>query len=135
MRNAIIPEAVDTIWGAVYREVAVGTLQIEDLDFNRTPIEGVNWEAEAGTRIRMSDDAQTNANVSYNFQDDNTLQMAAAIVSPIPIERIRRITLPVRGDASYHRLSLTVSVPKSGAGPSESLAMETLHIDRRDLSF
>ena len=114
--NAIIPEAVDTIWGAVYREVAVGTLQIEDLDFNRTSVEIVNWEAAAGTRIRTSDAPQTNANISYDFQHNNTIQMAAAIVSPIPIERIRRITLPVRGDASYHRLSLTVAV----ASPSGS---------------
>ena len=114
VRNAIIPETVDTIWGEVYREVAVGTLLIEDLDFNRTPIELVNWEAKTGTRVRTSADVQTNANVSYNFQDSNTVQMAAAIVSPIPIERIRRITLPVRGDASYHRLSLTVAVPQSG---------------------
>jgi len=115
VRDAIIPEAVDTIWGSVYREVAVGTLQIEDLDFNRTPIEVVNWEAETGTRIRTSDDLQTAASLSYNFQHSNTVRMTATIPSPIPIERIRRITLPVRGDASYHRLSLTVSVPKSGA--------------------
>ena len=115
VRDAIIPEAVDTIWGSVYREVAVGTLQIEDLDFNRTPIEVVNWEAETGTRIRTSDDLQTAASLSYNFQDSNTVRMTAMISAPIPIERIRRITLPVRGDASYHRLSLTVSVPKSGA--------------------
>ena len=114
VRDAIIPEAVDTIWGSVYREVAVGTLQIEDLDFNRTPIGVVNWEAETGTRIRTSDDLQTAASLSYNFQDRNTVRMIATISAPIPIERIRRITLPVRGDASYHRLSLTVSVPKSG---------------------
>ena len=114
VRDAIIPEAVDTIWGSVYREVAVGTLQIEDLDFNRTPIEVVNWEAETGTRIRTSDDLQTAASLSYNFQDSDTTRMTAAISSPIPIERIRRITLPVRGDASYHRLSLTVFVPQSG---------------------
>ena len=114
VRDAIIPEAVDTIWGSVYREVAVGTLRIEDLDFNRTPIEIVNWEAETGTRIRTSDDLQTAASLSYNFQDSDTTRMTAAISSPIPIERIRRITLPVRGDASYHRLSLTVSVPQSG---------------------
>ena len=114
VRDAIIPEAVDTIWGSVYREVAVGTLRIEDLDFNRTPIEIVNWEAETGTRIRTSDDLQTAASLSYNFQDSNTTRMTATISSPIPIERIRRITLPVRGDASYHRLSLTVSVPQSG---------------------
>ena len=114
VRDAIIPEAVDTIWGSVYREVAVGTLQIEDLDFNRTPIEVVNWEAETGARIRTSDDLQTAASLSYNFQDRGTVRMTTTVSSPIPIERIRRITLPVRGDASYHRLSLTVSVPKSG---------------------
>ena len=114
VRDTIIPEAVDTIWGSVYREVAVGTLRIEDLDFNRTPIEIVNWEAETGTRIRTSDDLQTAASLSYNFQDSDTTRMTAAISSPIPIERIRRITLPVRGDASYHRLSLTVFVPQSG---------------------
>ena len=114
VRDTIIPEAVDTIWGSVYREVAVGTLQVEDLDFNRTPIEIVNWEAEAGTRIRTSDDLQTAASLSYNFQDSDTARLSATISSPIPIERIRRITLPVRGDASYHRLSLTVSVPQSG---------------------
>ena len=114
VRDTIIPEAVDTIWGSVYREVAIGTLQIEDLDFNRTPIEVVNWEAETGTRIRTSDNLQTAASLSYNFQDSNTTRMTATISSPIPIERIRRITLPVRGDASYHRLSLTVFVPQSG---------------------
>ena len=115
VRDAIIPEAVDTIWGSVYREVAVGTLQIEDLDFNRTPMEVVNWEAKTGTRIRTSDDLQTAASLSYNFQGGNTVRMTTTISTPIPIERIRRITLPVRGDASYHRLSLTVSVPNSGA--------------------
>ncbi|MCY4566901.1 MAG: ABC transporter permease subunit [Candidatus Poribacteria bacterium] len=114
VRDAIIPEAVDTIWGAVYREVAVGMLQIEDLDFNRTPIEIVNWEAGTGTRIRTSDNLQTAASLSYNFQDSDTTRMTATVSSPIPIEQIRRITLPIRGDASYHRLSLTVSVPLSG---------------------
>ena len=113
VRAAIIPETVDTIWGAVYREVAVGTLQIEDLDFNRMPIDVVRWEARTGTRIRASHDDQTAASLSYNFQNDSTVRMAATIVSPIPIDRIRRITLPVRGDASYHRLSLTVSIPQS----------------------
>ena len=110
VQDAIIPEAVDTIWSSVYREVAVGTLQIEDLDFNRTPIEIVDWEAKAGTRIRPSDDAQTAASLSYDFQDNNTTYMTTTVASTIPIGRIRRITLPVRGDASYHRLSLAVSV-------------------------
>lgn len=116
VQDAVIPEMVDTIWGSVYREIAIGTLQIEDLDFNRTPIEAVKWEAasETSPQIRPSEDTQTVANLSYNFQDSDTLQISAAIPTPVPIERIRRVTLPVRGDASYHRLSLSVSVLQFG---------------------
>ncbi|MCY3741204.1 MAG: ABC transporter permease subunit [Candidatus Poribacteria bacterium] len=116
VQDAVIPEIVDTIWGSVYREVGIGTLQIEDIDFNRTSIETVKWEtaSETSTRMRPSEDTQTVASLSYNFQDSDTLHITAAVPSPVPIERIRRLTLPVRGDASYHRLSLTVSVLQSG---------------------
>ena len=110
IRNAIIPEAVDTIWSAVYREVAVGNLQIEDLDFNRTQLTDVNWETSGGTQLRLSDDAQTAASLSYNFDASDTATLAATITAPIPITRIRRITVPVRGDDSYHRLSLKVTL-------------------------
>ncbi|MDE0424832.1 MAG: ABC transporter permease subunit [Candidatus Poribacteria bacterium] len=111
---AIIPETVDTIWSSVYREVAVGRLQIEDLDFNRPQIEGAEWKAERGANLRTSADPQTAANISYEFRDDKTVRMTASISSPIPVEQIRRIILPVRGDASYHHLDLSVSVLHAG---------------------
>ena len=117
VQDAVIPEMVDTIWSSVYREVAIGTLQIEDLDFNRTPMETVEWKvtSDTGTRIRPSVDTQTVASLSYDFRDSNTRYISATIPTPVPIDRIRRITLPIRGDASYHQLSLAVSVPnKSG---------------------
>ena len=119
VQDAVIPEMVDTIWSSVYREVAIGTLQIEDLDFNRTPMETVEWKVtpDTGTRIRPSVDTQTVASLSYDFRDSNTRYISATIPTPVSIDRIRRITLPIRGDASYHRLSLAVSVPnKSGNG-------------------
>ena len=123
VQEAIIPEAVDTIWGSVYREVAVGTLQIEDIDFNRPSIESVKWEAETGTRIRTSSDPQTAANLSYEFRDSKTVRMTASIPSPIPVERIRRVILPIRGDASYHHLDLTVSVLPA-TGPTRSITYQ-----------
>ncbi len=112
VQDAVIPEMVDTIWSSVYREVAIGTLQIEDLNFNRTPIEDVEWAVApgVGARLRPSADAQTVASLSYDFREDNTGYITATIQIPVPIDRIRRITLPIRGDASYHRLSLNVSV-------------------------
>ena len=112
VQEAIIPEVVDTIWSSIYREVAIGTLQIEDLNFNRTPFEDVAWKVTSGTgaRIRSSADAQTAVSLSYDFRDGNTRYVTATIPAPVRINQIRRITLPVRGDASYHRLSLNVSV-------------------------
>lgn len=116
VHRAIIPEAIDTIWYSVYREVAVGTIQIEDIDFNRTLIESVDfingWQADSDTlkHIRKSAVPRTVASLSYDFRDENSARMTARISSPIPIDQIRRITLPVRGDASYHRLSLEVLV-------------------------
>ena len=123
VQEAIIPEAVDTIWGSVYREVAVGTLQVEDLEFNRPSITGVRWEAETGARARTSEDSLTAANLSYEFRDDKTVRMTATISSPIPVEQIRRIILPIRGDATYHHLDLTVSVLQP-AGGSRSITYQ-----------
>ena len=127
VRRAIIPEAVDTIWDAVYREAAVGTLQIEDVEFNRTSIADVRWETASDTlkSIRDSDDAQTHASLSYNFQNGDSARLTATVTSPIPIERIRLITLPVRGDASYHRLSLTVSVEDMTYEPTRPFVLES----------
>ena len=123
VEDAIIPEAVGTIWSSVYREVAVGTLQIEDLDFNRPSIEGAEWKAETGTNLRTSADPQTAANISYEFRDDKTVRMTATISAPIPVEQMRRIILPVRGDASYHHLDLSVSVLQS-AGNTGSVTYQ-----------
>ena len=113
VQDAVISETIETIWSSVYREVAIGTLQIEDLDFNRPEIGLVTWEARIGSHLRPSNDPRTAANLSYEFRDDKTFRITTTIVSPIPIEQIRRIILPVRGDASYHHLNLSVAVLQS----------------------
>lgn len=123
VKEAIIPEAVDTIWGSVYREVAFGKLQIEDLEFNRPSIEIVQWEAERGALVRTSAASQIASNISYEFRDDKTVRMTATIPSPLPVEQIRRIILPVRGDASYHHLDLNVSV-LSSTGATNSITYQ-----------
>ena len=113
VQDAVISETIETIWSSVYREVAIGTLQIEDLDFNRPEIGLVTWEARIDSHLRPSAEPRTAANLSYEFRDDKTFRMTTTIVSPIPIEQIRRIILPIRGDASYHHLNLTVAVLQS----------------------
>ena len=127
VQRAIIPEAIDTIWDAVYREVAVGTLQIEDVQFNRTSVTNIAWKpaSDALKNIRESDDAQTQASLSYNFQNADSARLTANVTSPFPIQQLRLITLPVRGDASYHRLSLTVTVDGTTYEPTRPFVLES----------
>ena len=127
VQRAIIPEAIDTIWDAVYREVAVGTLQIEDVQFNRTSVTNIAWKPASDTlkNIRKSDDAQTQASLSYNFLNADSARLTANVTSPFPIQQLRLITLPVRGDASYHRLSLTVTVDGTTYEPTRPFVLES----------
>ena len=112
VKNVIIPETIETIWKNIYRQVALGTIEIEDVEFNRIKIDSVKWDADSLTitQIPESPDSTLLASLSYDLQDENDIYLTTTILSSIPIDRIRRIILPVRGDASYHHLSLAVSV-------------------------
>ena len=63
VQDAVIAETIETIWSSVYREVAIGTLQIEDLDFNRPELGPVAWEARGDSLLRPSADPRTEANL------------------------------------------------------------------------
>lgn len=111
VENAIIPETIQTILKNIYKQVTMGTIEIEDVEFKKTKIESVDWESDAATITRIQDDtvSPTITGLSYSFQDSNQINLTARIQSTIPIYSIRTIVLPVRGDASYHHLSLSVS--------------------------
>ena len=127
VENSIIPETINTILKSVYREVALGTIEIEDLEFNRTEVESVMWDADSdtGQQIHEADHEELIAALSYNFQDENNIRLTTTIKSPIPIDSIRRIILPVRGDASYHHLSLSVSVNGTTYQPTRPFVLNT----------
>ncbi len=127
VENSIIPETINTILKSVYREVALGTIEIEDLEFNRTEVESVMWDTDSdtGQQIHEADHEELIAALSYNFQDENNMRLTTTIKSPIPIDSIRRIILPVRGDASYHHLSLSVSVNGTTYQPTRPFVLST----------
>ena len=127
VENSIIPETINTILKSVYREVALGTIEIEDLEFNRTEVESVMWDTDSdtGQQIHEADHEELIAALSYNFQDENNMRLTTTIKSPIPIDSIRRIILLVRGDASYHHLSLSVSVNGTTYQPTRPFVLST----------
>ena len=127
VNSVIIPETIETIWNSVYRQVAIGTIEIEDIEFNRMEVESVKWDADSDTlkQIHESDVSESVFALSYDYQDKNNVRLTTTISSPMPIDRIRRIILPVRGDASYHSLFLTVSVDGTTYQPSHPFVLDT----------
>ena len=127
VESSIIPETIETIWNSVYRQVSLGTIEIEDIEFNRAEVNSVKWDADSVTiqQIQESSDSTPIAALSYDFQDENSVHLTTTILSPIPIYRIRRIILPVRGDASYHHLSLSVSVNGTTYQPMHPYVLDT----------
>ena len=127
VENAIIPETIETIWNSVYRQVNLGTIEIEDIEFNRMEVESAKWEADSDTlkQIFESDVPEPIAALSYDYQDKNNVRLTTTISSPVPIDRIRRVILPIRGDASYHHLSLSVSVNGTIYQPTHPFVLDT----------
>ena len=127
VENSIIPETIKTIWNSVYRQVALGTIEIEDIEFNRMEVEFAKWAADSDTlqQILESDIPEPTAALSYNFQDENDVRLTTTISASVPIDRIRKIILPVRGDASYHHLALTVSVNGATYQPTRPYVLNT----------
>ncbi len=135
VRHAIIPETVNTIWDSIYREVAVGNIQIEDVDFNRTRIPSLKWETDspAVRDIRESTYSDSVASFSYDFGAENNVHLKATVplshseggALNIPPERIRLIIIPVRGDASYHQLALEISVNGTTYQPGQPFVLDS----------
>ncbi len=127
VESSIIPETINTLWNSVYRQVTLGAIEIEDIEFNRMEVESTKWESDSDTlqQIQGSDVSEPITALSYDYQDKNNVRLTTTISSPVPIDRIRRIILPVRGDASYHRLSLTVSVNDTTYQPTSPFVLDT----------
>ena len=125
--SSIIPETIDTILNSVYRQVTLGTIEIEDIEFNRMEVEVTKWEADSDTlqQIQDSDVSEPITALAYDYQNKNDVRLTTTISSPAPIDRIRRIILPIHGDASYYRLSLTVSVNGTTYQPTHPFVLHT----------
>ena len=127
VESAIIPETVETIWRNIYRQLVVGTIEIEDVEFNRIKVDLVKWNTDSVTRTQIQEslDSTPVIGLIYNFQEENSVNLITSIQSSVPIERIRRIILPIRGDASYHHLSLEVSVNGTTYIPTEPFVLDS----------
>ena len=127
IENGIISETVQTVYENVIRQVAVGSIVIEDIDFKRITIDSVEWESDT-VDIKLSTKSH-NANpvlkLAYNFEESNKRSLSTSINSSIPLERIRRIIIPINGDASYHQLSFAITTRNNSYISTEPFILST----------
>jgi ABC-type glycerol-3-phosphate transport system permease component len=110
IRVRIIPEAIDGIWDTLYRELALGSVQLQDTDFNEVQGGQLAWERESEnvSSVRQYDGTDNGTALSYDLSAERTVQVVAVMQSAIPVDKLRLIRILVRGDASYHHLRLKV---------------------------
>ena len=127
VENGIISETVQTVYENVTRQVSVGSIVIEDIDFKRITIDSVEWKSDMIGIIKSSKTHNTNpvVNLSYNFNESNTKTISTFLKSSIPIERIRRIIIPIHGDASYHHLSFVVTTTNKSYTSTKPFVLST----------
>ena len=127
VENGIIPETVQTVYENVTRQVSVGSIVIEDINFKRITIDSVEWKSGMIGIKKSSKTHNTNpvVNLSYNFNESNTKTISTSFNSSIPIERIRRIIIPIHGDASYHQLSFAVTTTNKSYASTKPFVLST----------
>ena len=122
VESTIISETIKSILDSVYRQVKVGSIVIEDISFKKHKVAMVKWSSDSDTVQQVGEPITS---LSYDYRDNNTVSLSATVSSPVPIDRIRRVIIPIRGDASYHRLSLTVSKGSTGYKPKHPFVLDT----------
>lgn len=110
VEKAILLETLKTIWDNIYRQLAFETIEIEDDEFRRYKIDNAEWDSKTDTTRQIIDSTESTpiAYLNNDFSVNNEAILTATVQSPVPIDQIRRIILPVHGDASYHHLSLEI---------------------------
>ena len=127
VEQSIIPETLNTIWSNVYRQIAIETMEIEDNEFNRYKMDNIKWDSNTDTiqQVQESIGSTPIAYLNNNFQDGNDAIFTTSVESPILIDRIRRIILPVRGNASYHHLSLSIASNATTYLPTQPFVLDS----------
>ena len=123
VKYSVTSEKIYTFLLSATRQVILGKIEIEDVEFNRVEVDSVKWDADSEIIAQLPESSI--ARLSYNFESKNNVHMTTTISFPVPIDRIRRIILPVQGDASYHHLSLTVSVNGTTYQPTHPFVLNT----------
>ncbi len=118
----IVPETIKPIFESVYRQVKIGSIVIEDKAFKKHSVEIVKWVSESDAALTMGEPITS---LSYEFHDNNSFSLSATVSSPVPLDHIRNVIIPIRGDDSYHRLSLTVSKGSTEYRSKHPFVLET----------
>ena len=126
LEKSIIPEMLNTIWNNVYRQIAIESIEIEDIEFNRYKIDPGIWNLNDSYIEFQNPHNPSPINYIYNeFTEKNNQIFNRTVQSPVPIDHIRRIILPVRGDASYHHLSLSISTNTTTFIPNKPFVIDS----------
>jgi len=102
------PEVLDYAWNKVYAQVLMGELMAEFADGRQEALlrPDTTGQGPLSWGPLLSAQERPGRQLRYTFGPDQVLRLSLPLAGPLDPARIRRLSLPVRGDRSYHDLYL-----------------------------
>ena len=118
-----------TVWERVYRVLLVRGVTLQDQGFVQYRLRdddlAKQWQVAGGdaklTPAKLG--KQSAAQVSYRFGGGNTFALEMDLQSPMDAAQFRRLTIPFRGDKSWHQVDLEADIGGTLYRSTESLVL------------
>jgi multiple sugar transport system permease protein len=113
---AVTPEKIQASWDLLYRSIRLGTPTVQTLDRSDYNVGNVAWATVRGEArlVRVQENGVETTEVWTDFRQSPRPPYAtllyATLKLPADAKQLRAITLPVRGDESYHHFTAAVEL-------------------------
>ncbi len=108
--DSVTQDKVNAVTELIYRGVAIGAITVQDLERNETLAEPSPelWDIEDGNvQIhKIAEVERSYVEIAADYRKSKRHTLNKQLPLPVPLERLRSITLAIRSDESYHKLRL-----------------------------
>lgn len=114
--TAVTPEKIQAGWNLLYRALRLGSPTVQTLDQSEYAVGEVSWGAVRGeTRlVRVQENGVPTTEVWTDLRQSPRPPYATLLYTtfrlPFDARQLRALTIPVRGDESYHHFTVVVEL-------------------------
>jgi len=110
--EAATPEKIEASWNLLYRSIRLGSPTVQALDQSDYPVESAPWGTVRGEArlVRLPNATEIWTDFRQAPRPPYAALFTTTLKLPLSPKQLRAITIPLRGDESYHHFTAAVEV-------------------------